>query len=228
VLALAGLVVLISLGTWQLNRRAWKEALIATLQERVHAAPIALPERNALRTEDEFTRVRLRVEFDLGTDALLYAPNSALRDDVKTPGYFVFAPARLADGTRIVVNRGYVPNRTYPAPQGPQDMVGYVRWPEGSSWFVADHDQSGAVWYVRDPAKMAKVRGWGEVVPFYIEQESPVPPGGLPHPSSLNPQLRNDHLQYALTWYGLALTLLGVFAVWLWGRLRQTQPTSPG
>lgn len=224
VLALAGLVVLSSLGTWQMNRKAWKESLIAKLSDRVQAAPIALPQRsewNKLTPDDEFTRVRLNVEFNDPKDALVYAPNSALRDDVKKPGYFVFTPARLTDGSRVTVNRGFVPNKDYTVPAGTQDIVGYLRWPEASSVFVSDHDQIGATWYVRDQNKMAQVRGWGEVAPFYIEMESPVPPGGLPHPASLKPQLRNDHLQYAMTWYGLALTLVGVFGFWVRSRLRE-------
>ena len=58
------------------------------------------------------------------------------------------------------------------------------------------------------------VKGWGTVAPFYIEQEAPVPPGGLPHPAPLKVQLRNDHLQYAITWYGLAAVLVVMFAIW--------------
>ena len=65
---------------------------------------------------------------------------------------------------------------------------------------------------------MAALKGWGEVAPFYIEQEAPVPSGGLPHPSALKVQLRNDHLQYAITWYGLAATLAVMFAIWAWRR----------
>jgi cytochrome oxidase assembly protein ShyY1 len=225
VFALGALIVLVSLGTWQLERKAWKEALIATLNDRVHAAPIALPppgEWSKLTPNDEFTRVRLRAKLEPpDKDALVYAANSALRDDVKAPGYFVFAPARLPDGSRVAINRGYVLDKVYPIPFGSQEIVGYLRWPEGSSLFVADHDQAGGVWYVRDHRLMAKVRGWGEVAPFYIEQESPVPPSGLPHPASLKPQLRNDHLQYAITWYGLALTLVGVFAFWVRSRFKE-------
>ena len=67
---------------------------------------------------------------------------------------------------------------------------------------------------VRDPSAMAQLKGWGTVAPFYIEQEAPVPPGGLPHPAPLKVHLRNDHLQYAITWYGLAAVLVVMFAIW--------------
>jgi cytochrome oxidase assembly protein ShyY1 len=80
--------------------------------------------------------------------------------------------------------------------------------------FVSDRDSASATWFVRDHLAMAKANGWGEVAPFYIEQEAPVPPGGVPHPAKLNVRLRNDHLQYAITWYSLAGVLVVIFAIW--------------
>ena len=216
--ALAGFVVLLGLGNWQLERKAWKEKLVATLDRRLNDAPVALPpssEWGAMTADNsEFTRVRLRVEFPNAGDALVYTSGSAIRDDVKGVGYFVFSPARLPTGQRVVVNRGFVPNRTYPVATGVMDIVGALRWPEAGSAFVADHDAAGDVWMVRDPAAMAQLKNWGAVAPFYIEQEAPVPAGGLPHPAPLRLHLRNDHLQYAVTWYGLAAVLVVMFAIW--------------
>ena len=80
--------------------------------------------------------------------------------------------------------------------------------------FVSDRDSAGATWFVRDHLAMAQAKGWGEVAPFYIEQEAPVPPGGVPHPAELKVRLRNDHLQYAITWYSLAGVLVVIFAIW--------------
>jgi cytochrome oxidase assembly protein ShyY1 len=231
VVALAALVVLVGLGTWQLERKAWKEALIATLDHRLNDAPIALPppgEWAGMTPENsEFTRVRLHVEFSKSGDALVYTSGSAIRDDVKGTGYFVFSKARLPGGQQVVINRGFVPNRTYPEASGPQDIVGAVRWREAPSWFVADHDAAGDIWMVRDPAAMAQFKGWGVVAPFYVEQETPVPPGGLPHPAPLKVQLRNDHFQYALTWYGLAVVLVVMFAVWGVRQRRQDKAEKP-
>ena len=215
---LGGLAVLLSLGTWQVERKAWKETLIATLTERLSAEPVELPpafEWSRLTPENaEFRRVKLRADFR-SDGALAFTSGSALRDDVKAPGYFVFAGGRLPGGQHVVVNRGYVKDRTYPAAAGPHEIVGALRWPEASSRFVADHDASTDVWYVRDHRLMARVRGWGDVAPFYVEQEAPVPPGGVPHPARLRVNLPNHHLQYALTWYGLALMLVVVFAAWV-------------
>ena len=215
---LMGFVVLMSLGTWQLERKAWKEALIATLDRRLNDAPVALPKPSewaGMTAENsEFTRVRFSADFAKANDALVYTSGSSIRDDVKGSGYFVFSPATFAGGEQIAVNRGYVPDRSYPAASGVQEIVGYLRWPEVPSWFVAAHDAAGEIWTLRDQRMMAQVRGWGAVAPFYVEQEGPVPPGGLPHPSALKPKLRNEHLQYAITWYGLAAVLAVMFVIW--------------
>ena len=212
VATLAALAVLLGLGTWQLQRKSWKEALIATLDQRLSAAPVALPPRSewaGLTPESaEFTRIKARVEFPPANDALVFTAGSSLRDDAKGVGYFVFSPARLPDGRQVVVNRGFVSDRSYPRPSGPQEIVGALRFAEQPSWFATAHDAAGEVWTVRDPQAMARVRGWGEVAPFYLEQEAPVPPGGLPHPAPLKPHLRNEHLNYAITWYGLAAALV--------------------
>ena len=217
-LALVGLLILLGLGTWQVERKAWKETLIETLTKRLNADPVALPPPGnwaQMTPEDwEFRRVMLSVEFGGDDETLVYTGGSALRDDVKSPGYFVFAPARLPDGSKVVVNRGYVPDRSYPRRPGAQDIVGVLRWPEAPSWFISAHDAKGDVWYLRDQQAMAQFRGWGAVVPFYLEQEAPVPASGLPHPAPLKVRLRNDHLQYAITWYGLAAVLVVMFAVW--------------
>jgi surfeit locus 1 family protein len=216
---LVALLILLGLGTWQIERKTWKEALIATVDTRLGAPPIALPpspEWAGMNADNsEFTRVRLRAKFCGDPDALVYASSSMLRDDVKSPGWFVFTPVCLPEGSKVVVNRGYAPGPGYLAPTGSVEIVGALRWPERSSWFVADHDSSGKSWYVRDQRAMAKQLGWGAVAPFYVEQESPVPLGGVPHPAPLTVHLRNDHLQYAITWYGLAAALMAVFVAFL-------------
>ena len=223
-MVLLALVVLLGLGTWQLERKTWKEGLIATLERRLNEAPVALPPPAewAAITPDrwEFTRVRVGVQFLKQSDALVYTGGSTIRDDVKAPGYFVFSPALGPEGRQVVVNRGYVPARAYPAASGVIEIVGTVRFPEQPSWFIGAHDAAGDIWTVRDSTLMAKVKGWSEVAPFYIEQESPVPAGGLPHPAPLKVKLRNEHLQYAITWYGLAAVLVVIFAIWACRRRR--------
>jgi cytochrome oxidase assembly protein ShyY1 len=214
------LAILISLGMWQLQRKAWKEGLIATLDAQLAAAPAPLAPASQwagmTRDNSEFRRVTLHADFSAGaTPVYLYTGASALRADVKQPGYFVFVPAKLPDGGTVVVNRGYVPVDRKTEPEaGAIEITGYVRWPETPGLFVAEHDAAGDIWFVRDPAAMAKLRGWGAVAPFYIDQEAPVPPGGYPKPGPLTVRLKNDHLGYAITWFGLAASLVAVFLGW--------------
>jgi surfeit locus 1 family protein len=223
--ALLLFAALIALGTWQVQRRAWKEGLIAALDERLAALPVALPASAAWPTldpaHDEYRRVTFSATFDQNDDALVYASATAFRPDVSGFGVWVFTPAKLADGSVIAINRGFVPSDTNwkpnvapsPPPSGDVGITGAMRWPERRSWFTPQ--DKGSVFFVRDPAAIAAAKGWGPVAPFYIEQESPVPPGGWPRPGKLVPSLPNNHLQYAVTWYGLALVLAAVFAAYV-------------
>ena len=231
--ALAAFAVLIALGVWQLERRAWKEGLIATLAERLAAPPVSFPPRerwqNLEPAADEFRRVAMRASFSPGSEARIYSGGAGLRDDVKGPGYFAFAPARLADGSTVVVNRGHVDNPNPDASLKPigvsdaaVDLVGVIRWPEQPGWFVAPYSERQDLWFARDHRAMAARYGWGAVAPFYVEQESPAPPGGVPRPGALTVKLRNDHFGYAMTWFGLAAVLVVVFGFWAVSRERRS------
>jgi surfeit locus 1 family protein len=220
IVTIVGLAILISLGVWQLQRKAWKEGLIATLDAQMKAAPSPLPPAShwsgLTQQNSEFRRVSARVTFvPHAPPVYLYTGASALRADVRQPGYFVFSPARLPGGQTIVVNRGYIGmDRKYETPAPSEgEIVGYIRWPEKEGLFVPDHGTDD-VRFVRDPAKMAKAFNWGDVAPFYIDQESPIPASGFPKPGPLTVKLRNDHFGYALTWFGLAAALTGVFLIW--------------
>ncbi len=215
-------IILVSLGLWQLQRKELKENLIATLDQRLAAAPVELPPAPnwsmLSQGDDEFRRVKARVEFADSLDVYVYAAGSALRPDLKGQGYFVFTPARLSSGETIVVNRGFVPaapgtpvSRLDVPGGGAASIIGYLRWPESSNWFVADRSPAEPIWFIRDPRAMAREHGWGEVAPFYIDLEQRSPAVGVPLPGPLTPRLRNDHLGYALTWLGLAVALVAVF-----------------
>jgi surfeit locus 1 family protein len=230
-----GIALLIGLGVWQVQRKAWKENLIATVSMRASQAPEALPPRDGwgrLTPEaNEYSRVAFSAEFLEGQEAYAYTAGSSLRADVEGQGFWVFAPARLAGGSVVLINRGFVPtDRKDPAtraqgtPRGSVDIVGYMRWPEARGLFTPADDIKNNVWYVRDPKAMAEAHKWTVAVPFYIDQELPVPPGGLPKPGKIEVKMPNNHLGYALTWFGLALALIGVYGVWLAGRLRRRDP----
>jgi surfeit locus 1 family protein len=237
--ALILLAGLLALGNWQLDRKVWKEELIATLGLRLAAPPAALPPPQSWpsldQAKDEFRRVQFRAAVVPGEEALVFTSGSAFRPDISGSGYWVFAPARLADGGVVVVDRGFVPEgrqdkatRAGGAVPAEVEMVGVMRWPEPPAWFMPQPDPGHNLWFVRDPGAIARAKNWGEVAPFFIELESPVPPGGLPFPGPLRVELPNDHLQYAMTWFGLAGVLVVCFAFWLRGRWRETAtPAGP-
>ena len=224
--ALLAFSFLIGLGIWQIQRKAWKEGLIAALTERLAVPPQALPPAKAWpqlnAADDEYRRVDVpRHIRQCATRRWCLLRQPAFRPDVSGPGYWVFTPARLADGSMVMVNRGFVPDgrqdpKSRPGGQlsGPVDIVGAMRWPDTRHWFTPNDDPAHNLWFARDPAAIAAAKDIGPVAPFYVEQETPVPPGGLPQPGKLVVSLPDNHLQYAMTWFGLAAVLAGVFISW--------------
>jgi surfeit locus 1 family protein len=228
--AAAAFTILVSLGMWQLDRLAWKEGLIATLEQRLSAPPVALPTPDAwpglTAADDEFRRVTFTAQLANDREALVYTSGSTLRDATGGPGYWVFTPARLGGGAFVMVNRGFVPEgKQNPATRpdgelaGPVSMIGVLRWPESPGLFTPAGDPARNLWFARESIAMAAAKGI-TAAPFYVELESPEPPGGLPHAGRLHPTLPNNHFGYALTWFGLAAVLLATFAAWLFGGWR--------
>jgi len=222
--ALLAFAALIALGTWQIKRKAWKEGLIASLTERLAAPPQALPAPNTWqsldRARDEYRRVKFSAEFDYPREALVYGAASVFRPEVSGPGYWVFTPARVAGGGTLIVNRGFLPEALKDAKSrrdgdvpGTIEIVGALRWGD-RGWFTPNDEPAKNLWFARDPAAIADAKGLGPVAPFYVEEEAPVPPGGMPQPGKIVVNLPDNHLQYAITWYGLALVLAVVFTAW--------------
>ena len=227
--ALAAVATFLLLGTWQLQRKAWKEGLIKTMSERISAAPIDLPARALWpyldARHDEFRHVRFSATFVPGMGALVYAGAGASHTDTPGPGYWVFALARTGSGENIVINRGFVADvrRDVVKDAEPSSNVavvsgvvlGVMRWPQAAGYFTPKDDPDHSLWFVRDHLAIATGKGWSNVAPFYVDLELPVPPGGLPSPATPTVQLRNEHLQYAITWYGLAAVVSIMFGYWL-------------
>lgn len=218
---------LLSLGGWQLERRVDKLALIAVLDERLAAAPVALPPPSQWSglapASDEFRRVTFSGVVDTAHEARVFASASPLRKDVTGTGAWLFAPVTLAGGEVVVVNRGFVPEGASvlaSTASAPVALTGYIRFAETRSWLTPPDDLAKKLWFVRDPQAMAQALGWGRVAPFYIDLESPVPPNGVPKPGPLQVNLKNDHLQYAVTWFLLAFAVVVAFGVWFRGQRR--------
>jgi cytochrome oxidase assembly protein ShyY1 len=231
------LIALVSLGVWQLQRRVEKHALIAALTERLAAPPEALPppsQWSALTpARDEFRRVRFSASYEAAPDAMVYSSGSAIRADVSGPGTWAFLPARLASGETVVIDAGFVPNlmqdraeqdRAVKSLRGdtPVMLTGYLRFPEKAGMLMPQANLAKRLWFTRDHEAMAAALQWGAVAPFYIDLEQPMPASGVPKPGALEVHLRDDHMQYAITWFGLAGVVLIAFVVWL--RTQRRQP----
>jgi surfeit locus 1 family protein len=229
-LALAGLAVLIGLGTWQMSRKAWKEGLLARIAERARASPVPLSDalRGWRETGDvEYLHVRVTGRFRHADERYVFAIDERLG-----PGFHVYTPLETADGQLVLVNRGFVPDRLEDPVSRPQGQLagdavvtGLARRPQSQPWFTPESDARRNVFYWPDFAGMLSslppVGQGRQVVPFFVEADAePANPGGLPKGGVTRLTLPNRHLEYALTWYGLALTLVGVFAACAWGRLR--------
>ena len=217
------------LGVWQLQRRVEKHALIAALTERLAAAPVPLPpvsQWGALTSaHDEFRRVTFTASWARLPDAMVYSAGSAVRADISGPGTWAFLPARLASGETVVVNAGFVDNAmqdrsiedravSHLAAAQPVTLTGYLRFPESAGWLTPAANSSRRLWFVRDVPAMAQALSWGRVAPFYIDLESPATPGGFPKPGPLAVHLRDEHMQYAITWFALAFAVAIAFGVW--------------
>lgn len=234
------LAVLVGLGIWQLQRKDEKRALIAALDERLAAAPVALPPSaqwpSLTAAKDEFRRVTLSATVDPSKDAMVYSSGSGIRADVSGPGTWAFVPAKLASGETIAINLGFVQNTLQDRAQqdraiaglarGAQTFTGYIRFPEHAGWFSPKADTGKRLWFERDHEAMAQALGWSKVAPFYIDLESPVPPSGIPKPGPLSVRLKDNHLQYAITWFGLAAAVLIAFGFWLAGHRKAARPSA--
>jgi cytochrome oxidase assembly protein ShyY1 len=229
----------VGLGIWQLQRRVEKHALIAALDERLAAAPVALPPPAQWRAltpgQDEFRRLAFTATYEKLPDAMVYSAGSAVRDDVSGPGTWAFLPARLPTGEIIVIDAGFVPNTMQDRSHqdrvvgrlvtgAPAKLTGYLRFPESAGALTPAENPAKRLWFTRDHLAMARALGWSAagqaVTPFYIDLETPVPESGLPKPGPLTVHLKDDHLQYAITWFALAGAVVIAFGVWMRGQRR--------
>ncbi len=224
VLAFAGLF---ALGTWQVERRAWKLDLIERVEARVHAPPVdaPAPERWPLvsAAADEYRHVRVTGTFLHDRETLVQA-TTALGG-----GFWVMTPMRMRDGTVVLINRGFVPqefrareSRADNEPSGETTVTGLLRITQTGGGFLRSNDPGADLWYSRDVQAIAAARGLERVAPYFIDadaQQAPAAPGAprrWPVGGLTVVTFHNSHLVYALTWYGLALMVLG--AAWYVGR----------
>lgn len=234
VLVLCALLVfagLVALGTWQVERRAWKLDLIARVDRRVHAPPVPAPGPDVwpqiTAANDEYRHVRVAGRFLNDRETLVQASTVLGR------GFWVLTPLREADGTLVLVNRGFVPPqhtnpaaRGAPEPRGEAVVTGLLRMTEPGGGFLRRNDPSHNRWYSRDVQVIAAARGLTRVAPYFVDADAARPgdrsarePDRWPVGGLTVISFYNHHLLYAITWYGLALMVAG--AAWRVAREEQ-------
>ncbi|MFA9549622.1 MAG: SURF1 family protein [Hyphomicrobium sp.] len=229
IMAVAGVAILIALGTWQMQRLAWKQGLLADISQRAHGDPVAATRAEQSKragADVEYLRVKIGGQFLHDKERHLFAFDSKYG-----PGYHIFTPLKRADGSIAFVNRGFVPSELRdPAKRdagqvaGEVEIVGLVRGSEKPRTFTPENNVADNIWHWRDLDGMA-VSVFGQeaprLIPFFIdaEAESRVS-GAWPKGGVTRLELPNRHLEYAITWYGLAAALIAVFAAYAVSRWR--------
>lgn len=208
---LALFAAFVALGTWQVHRLAWKRALIARVDARVHAPVVAAPTQaqwpRVTPAADEYLHVQLHGHFLYDEQTFVWAATA------DGSGFWVMTPLRRDDGSLVLVNRGFVLpewcGRTggcAPGLQGEVDVTGLLRMSEPPA-FLRHNDPARDDWYTRDVAAIAARRGLRDVAPYFVDEDAASEAGVADAPKGGLTVIRfpNNHLSYLITWYVLAL-----------------------
>lgn len=210
------LAILLGLGVWQVQRHAWKSDLIEKLRTRAESTAIPL----ALDISDldalEFQRVRVTGQFL--HDKELYLLNRSLNGN---PGLHILTPLQRADGGVIMINRGWTPfEKKEPASRmkgqlaGPVTVEGIVRLMKAPNDFMPDNEPDKNTWFYWDATAMAAAVGAKKVPPYYIMAVKDPAAGMYPVGHQWRLDIRNNHVEYAITWFSLAIALVVIFVVY--------------
>jgi surfeit locus 1 family protein len=218
-----GVALGITLGLWQLQRLEWKEAIIAAVDARIHAPAVPLADALALTPADaEWRPVRAQGAFRHEDEVYQFAVGPEGQ-----PGLHVVTPFETGSGL-VLVDRGFVPEalrdpatRADGQAEGTVVVEGLLRARQETNLFTPQPDLGLRTWYARDPAAMAEFLGISLLAPVVIEAGPAPNPGGWPLGGQTLVSFPNNHLQYAVTWFGLALALLAVYLVYLWRQPRR-------
>lgn len=203
IIGLGGAAILISLGVWQVQRLAWKQAIIADINARITATPVALPE-----TVDPLTDAYLPIVADgVIEDGEIHVLVS--QKDIGA-GYRIIAPFELQDGRQIMVDRGFALATAKDIERviGPATVVGNLQWPQETDGFTPAPDMKANIWFARDVDAMATQL---QTLPILlVARSSSLREPGVSALPVDTARIPNDHLQYAITWFSLAAIWLGM------------------
>jgi len=209
VIGLGGLATLLALGFWQLDRLDWKRGIIAEAERRLDNPPVALPD-DLEPVRDDYLPVFVTGRFD--GEPLYHLTTQK----PKGPGFDIIAPFETADGRRILIERGYIPQEQRDtatgstSPPGEVRIEGFLRWPDDVNRFTPDPDAAKRIWYARNVPSLS---GAARTEPVMIVQ-APTGAADYPRGRAVAVKIRNHHLQYALTWFSVALIWLVMTVIW--------------
>jgi surfeit locus 1 family protein len=205
------LVILLGLGTWQVQRLHWKQGILAAIDRAEAAAPVPLPAEPA-----PFAKVAVSGTLR-GDLAALYGVATEDGPNGPVMGAYLIEPLERPGAPPLLVDRGWIPSDHGGPPPEPTERAtidGYVRFPDKPGLFSPKDDPGGRRFYTLDPAAIGAALGLPEVAPFTLVALGRPQPGTLPEPAQALPRPPNNHLEYAITWYGLAVVLIAIFATW--------------
>ena len=221
IIAGISLIILVTLGTWQLQRLAWKNSLIERVSAQSNLPSEALPTQSEWPVldlaETEYKPVSAWGTFDHGAEIHVFTSLGEPKGAQGGPGFLVFTPLSLETGGTVYINRGFVPE-TYKMPEsrsenlpiGQVEIEGLFRASQTPGYFVPAPDDQANIWYSRDVVAMARAANIADPATFYIDayaDEAHL----LPQGGETRVEFRNSHFDYAMTWYGLAVVLLGFY-----------------
>lgn len=207
---------MLSLSYWQVQRLAWKTALIEQFESRVDAPPVALP--GSIDAIENWRYKRSRLEGRYLHDKEILVTGKPFNG---TAGFHLITPMKLVDGRTVLVNRGWIqlkrngPVDTTPMHiEGVQTVDGLIRQDRLKGYFVPDNEPENEVWLYVDTAEMAAARDLGPVLPYYVDRLRDTGPLVMPIGAEGEIHVRNEHLTYAATWALLALTLIVIYVIY--------------
>lgn len=205
-----------SLGVWQVERRGWKQELIAARAQALSAPPITVTRALTADAVVDLAPATAVGQFRHDLEMTLVG-----RASHNTPGVHIATPLILKDGGVLLVDRGWVPlTAKDPAKRAPGQIEGEVtitgllRRGEQAGWFTPPSKPGDRQFFFADLPAMAAVTGLDGVLPLLLEAGPAPPPGGLPQGGQTRLELTNNHLQYSLTWFTLAAAGLVIFGIW--------------
>ena len=214
-IGLIGAAILLSLGTWQMQRLAWKEGVLAEIDARIDGTPDDLPDTPSF-DRDRYAPVQMTGRAE-GDELHVLVSHKKFG-----PGYRVVTVFETETGRRVLLDHGFIKDETKDAARAPLEgyVTGNLHWPDDRNSSTPENDVAGNIWFARDIEQMSTVLGT-EPVLVVLRTTSEADPTVTPLPVDSS-AIPNDHLNYAITWFSLAAVWLGMTGFWLWRIRRRT------